>query len=222
MILYMTTPFRTPIEFLPLVVSQIATYYANWRVQPLKDEMVSYNQTDKILLSFDDFADDDRIQSMLNILEKEKIKAAFFLIGDMAYNNPEIVAKIAKAGHWIGNHTKNHRNLLSLKDKDVEYEINNGPHSTLLRPPFGKFNKRIRKIAASLGYKICYWTIDSDDWKGISKDEIILRVTERIHKGACVLLHLNGQNTLEALPDLIKEIKNKGLAFCDDRKDLAI
>ena len=71
----------------------------------------------------------------------------------------------------------------------------------------------MREIAASLGYKLALWTIDSEDWKGISASCITDRVVREIHPGACVLMHLNGQNTLDALPGLIDTISAKGYRF---------
>ena len=197
-----------------ILASRIKTFYANLRIQPTVDESRSHNSSDKILLTFDDFADIQTVKSILVILKKENVKAVFFLIGDLAKKNLEVVLEIEKNGHFVGNHTKTHANLLKLSENEIIAEILGGPSSTLLRPPYGKYNKKIREIAKTLGYKICYWDVDSDDWQGISPKEIVSRVAKKLHPGACILMHLNGLHTVEALPFLIKEIRNKGYKIC--------
>lgn len=201
-------------------ISYASRLYADWRIKPTVDEIRAYNQTDKVLLTFDDFASEATITKILSILRNEHVLAVFFLVGDFTNKNPQIVEKIKHEGHWIGNHTKTHANLLRLTDMQVRGEIMGGPSSTLLRPPYGKYDKRIRKIAKELGYKICYWDIDSADWQGINKEEIITRSIQGMHHGACILLHLNGLHTIEALPFLIKTIRDKGYELCNTGKEL--
>lgn len=203
-----------------IFISRLKSTYANWRISPTVEELRSYNTTDSILLTFDDFASATRLDEILQILQRENVKAVFFLVGEWASKNPLLVEKIKRAGHWVGNHTKTHANLLRLNKEEIQAEILGGPCSTLLRPPFGKYNKRIRKIAQELGYKICYWTTDSDDWQGISKEEIVLRATRNIHKGACILLHLHAAYTVDALPEVIQEIRKKGYTLCNTGKEL--
>ena len=218
----MNNLFRNSVEDLMTAKISLASYYANWRIKPTAEEKRSYNTTNKILLTFDDFADEKTVKSILDILEKENVKAAFFIVGDWAKNNQAIINNIKKAGHWVGNHTKTHDNLLKLSAEDVRIEILGGPSSTLLRPPYGRYNKKIRKIANELGYKICYWDIDSDDWQGITPDEIKSRVFNSLHAGACILMHLNGKYTVDALPDLIQGIKERGYDLCQSGKEISI
>lgn len=201
-------------------ISSLKTTYANWRIQPTRLELRSYNKTERVLLTFDDFTEEDRLHKIFKILKKEHIKAAFFLVGEWASRNGTLVQEIKNEGHWVGNHTKTHANLLTLDESGIKSEILGGPSSTLLRPPYGKYNQKIRKIAHELGYKICYWDIDSDDWQGLHPEEIIKNVTRRLHPGACILLHLNAQHTIEALPTLIKEIQQRGYEFCYDGKEI--
>lgn len=200
--------------------TKILTLYANWKINPTKQEKQSYNNTDKVLLTFDDFTTASQLGQFLKILQDQHVRAVFFLVGDWTSQNPELVEKIKQAGHWVGNHTKTHANLLKLSDKKIREEIAGGPSSTLFRPPYGKYNKKIRQIAQEMGYKICYWEIDTSDWQGISKEEISYRATRSLHPGACILMHLNGIHTLEALPLLIREIRDKGYELCHTGKEI--
>lgn len=199
-----------PARTIDIIRSRLTMVYADWRSGATPTERRSYNQTDMILLSFDDFAEPATIDRFLAILKQKNVVAAFFLQGDWATENPQTVTKIRSAGHIIGNHTATHPHLRSLSDNKIKQEIMGGPASTLLRPPYGDCDKRVRQIAAQLGYKLALWTIDSEDWKGISAATIQDRVMREIHPGACVLMHLNAPNTLAALPGLIDSIRAQG------------
>lgn len=214
--------YNKTIGQLDALKSTLLTVYADWRVNASKEEKCSYNKTDRILLSFDDFADENTVKVILSILNKENVKAAFFLVGDWANKNPQLINKIEKEGHWVGNHTKTHKNLLKISDAAVREEILGGPSSTLLRPPYGRYDKRIRKIANELGYKICYWDIDTEDWKGTSPEKIRDRILRSLHPGACILMHLNGKHTVKALPSIIKGIREQGYELCYEGKEVAV
>ncbi|HUD11154.1 MAG TPA: polysaccharide deacetylase family protein [Candidatus Saccharimonadia bacterium] len=193
--------------------------YAAWRVGATKDEMLAYRNSGSILLTFDDYGSEDQIDELLHELERERVQAMFFLQGDWATQNPHLVSKVANKGHVIGNHTYSHPDLLALSDDEVRREITTGVTSIWLRPPRGRYNNRIRKIAASLGYRICYWTIDSDDWQGVSGSLIERKVLAELHPGAVILFHIHADETRRILPSLIKSIRDSGfeLASMDAR-----
>jgi len=191
--------------------------FANWRGGVTSAECRSYNQTDGVLLTFDDFAEPVVIERFLAILSDKRVTGAFFIVGNWATENSTSVAKIRAAGHIVGNHSTTHPHLRGLSDIEILKEIKGGVASSLLRPPYGECDSRVRKIAANLGYKLALWSIDSEDWKGLSADSITDRVVRELHPGACVLMHLNGQNTLDALPGLIDAIAAKGYRFWTGR-----
>lgn len=196
--------------------------YAKWRIKPTAEECRAYNTTDRILLTFDDFGDAKRITALLKILKKEKVKAVFFLVGNWANRHPELVADIVNAGHWIGNHTYSHQNLTKLSEEEIKMEIQRGPKTYFVRPPYGIYNPKIRRILSPFGYKLAYWTIDSKDWSGIPASSILERVIPELHPGACILLHINAPHTLEALPRLITEIRAKGYELCHEGTELSL
>lgn len=184
--------------------------YANWRGGNTLAERKAYNSTDQILLTFDDYANPAIIDQFLDILSKNNVKAAFFVLGSWARDNRETIEKLKASGHFVGNHSTNHPRLRKLSDDQIQQEIMNGEPSTLLRPPYGDCDARVRGIALKLGYKLALWTIDSEDWRDIPVQSIIDRVIRELHPGACILLHLNGKQTLTALPVLIGAIRSSG------------
>jgi peptidoglycan/xylan/chitin deacetylase (PgdA/CDA1 family) len=212
----------TPLKEVRNAKDRLARAYALWRIKPTQEESRSYNGTDRILLTFDDYADSENIHELLDILKEQKVKAAFFLVGEWAQTHQEMVAAIRAAGHWIGNHTFSHRKLTKLSPMEIEKEIQSGVPGKLLRPPYGAYNKKIRDIAAKLGYHIAFWTIDSSDWKGIDASRIEERILENLHPGACILLHLHARKSIEALPRLIQNIRAQGFELCNNGNEISL
>ena len=184
--------------------------YADFRVGATAAEKRAYRTGPSILLTFDDYGSPAQVERLLQILAAAGVCAMFFLQGDWAGREPQLVAEIAAAGHIIGNHTYSHPDLLALSDADIESEIRRGPASAWLRPPQGRYNRRVRNIAHRLGYRICYWTIDSDDWQGVPAEQISRKILAELHPGAVILFHLHADNTLSVLPQLIRDIRARG------------
>jgi peptidoglycan/xylan/chitin deacetylase (PgdA/CDA1 family) len=176
--------------------------------------------SDSILFTFDDYGTSAQITKLLKVLGDDGVKAVFFLQGDWAEKNPALVAKIQAAGQLIGNHTYSHADLLSLSDKEVRQEIAKGPSSAWLRPPRGRYNDRIRKIASEFGMTIKYWSIDSDDWQGFSKDVIVRKVAPQLKSGAVILFHIHADQTVLALPELIEQARARGFQLATPDEDV--
>jgi peptidoglycan/xylan/chitin deacetylase (PgdA/CDA1 family) len=184
--------------------------YADWRVSATYAEKHAYKTSDSILLTFDDYGTPAQITDLLKLLASENVRAMFFLQGDWAQANPDLVDRIAAAGHAIGNHTYSHPDLRRLTDDEVRTEITSGLSCSWLRPPQGRYNARIRAIAKELGYRICYWSIDSDDWQGSSAEYMERKILQELHPGAVILFHAHAAHTIEALPSIIRGIRSRG------------
>jgi peptidoglycan/xylan/chitin deacetylase (PgdA/CDA1 family) len=202
------------------VRSAVMSRVASARTGATTDEKLAHRRADSVLLTFDDFGSEKQVISVLQTLARKKVKAMFFLRGDWARTNSRLVRLIRAAGHEVGNHTYSHSNLLELSDGSVLREISNGIASPWLRAPQGRYDDRVRRIAKRLGMKIVYWSIDSDDWQGVPGEYIIWKVARHLHPGAVVLLHLNSDETVAALPDLIDRIRNDGFNLSREGEDL--
>ncbi|HSX17381.1 MAG TPA: polysaccharide deacetylase family protein [Patescibacteria group bacterium] len=166
--------------------------------------------SDSVLLTFDDYGTEQEITEILSTLENKNVKAAFFLQGDWAQQNKPLVELIRQHGHVIGNHTFSHPILRGLPDESVRGEIQKGLPGPWLRPPQGRYDKKVRAIAARLGYVICYWSIDSCDWAGATVQEMRHTILHELHPGAVILFHLHGKHTRELLPGIIDDIRAAG------------
>ena len=179
----------------------------NWQA-----EKRCYKRSDTILLTFDDYASANQTERLIKILGTYQVRAMFFFQGDWTLKHPELIARFRDAGHIIGNHTRTHADLRTLSDRQVTEQIDCEPHAQpWFRPPYGSYDRRVRQIAKRLGYVVCYWTIDSQDWTGNATPQSIQeRVIPRLHKGAVILLHAHIEATISVLPELIRQIKLQG------------
>ena len=81
---------------------------------------------------------------------------------------------------------------------------------TLFRPPFGSYNNSVIKACEGLGYRVIQWEVDSPDWKDISTEQIVERVTRNIKPGSIVLFHNNAEHVEEYLPLILKKLTEDG------------
>lgn len=179
----------------------------------------------QIALTFDAGAEVDCFSDLIAALESAHVHSTFFITGKWAQQNRECAAEITKRGHEVGNHTWNHLDLTREPDDVVREEIARA--EVLLtelsgqsprprwRAPYGARDQRVLRIAASLGYKSIYWTIDSLDSVDPSKSPQLLidRITSRTDAqldGAIILMHVGVRNTAEALPAMIANLQGRG------------
>lgn len=191
-------------------ISWLLHRYADWRIGATVAEKRCHKPTESVLITFDDYGSEREVRDILAILARKEVKGMFFLIGEWADKHPELVRRIQAAGHVLGNHTYTHPNLLTLPDASLVKEIEHGLPGPWLRAPQGRANKRVRAVAQQLGYKLCYWTIDSRDWTGASAASMRHTILSEMHPGAVILFHLHGKHTRELLPGIIDDIRASG------------
>ncbi|MDA3128693.1 polysaccharide deacetylase family protein [Aliibacillus thermotolerans] len=181
-----------------------------------------------VSLTFDDGPDRHYTPQILDILKEKGVKATFFVTGEQVKNHPDIMKRIVEEGHSIGNHTWSHPSLDETFTADVIQEVTStqqmiektvGRASDLFRPPYGAITKSDAIVLHDIGYRVILWSVDTLDWSGKSKEEIIDIVERDISPGGIVLQH-NFQSTervldgtVEALPTIIDHLRKKGYKF---------
>lgn len=183
-------------------------------------------ETDKnvVAISFDAAWGNEDTEEILSILKKNNVKATFFMTGGWVESYPEDVKKILAAGHDLGNHSENHKNMSQLSDSDCQEELMKvhnkvkeltGYEMSLFRPPYGDYDNEVICNASDCGYYTVQWSIDSLDWKNYGVNDIIERVCEHdaLKPGAIILCHNGADYTADALDTLIKRIREKGYEF---------
>ena len=173
----------------------------------------------KIALSFDVAWGSDNIEEILQTLDKHGIKSTFFLVGSWVDDNKELVEKIHKSGHELGNHSNTHANTKELSEEAIVKEIEvtsdkiskiTGEKTTLYRPPFGEVDTKTLDVCKSLGYQVVKWDIDSMDWKELGPNHVIDRVVKNSQPGSIVLFHANINNIGNCLDAIITNLKKDG------------
>lgn len=162
----------------------------------------------------------EHLPKMLEIFQKEQVKATFFLDGSWLSKHPEEAKKIIEAGHEIGNHAYSHPSLSQMTRDRIIREIEKtqtliqetlGVRSKWFAPPAGDFNRQVVEIAQQYQMKTVLWTVDTVDWKKSSSPAMMIqRIEQNIAPGNLILTHPTDR-TVEALPQIIRAVKKKGI-----------
>ncbi|NOW96287.1 glycosyltransferase [Mucilaginibacter sp. SG564] len=188
----------------------------------------------KVVLTFDDGPDPDFTPRILDILKKENVPAAFFVVGSMAEKNMQLVRREYEEGYEIGNHTFFHPDISTISLDRVILELNStrkliesitGRSTILFRPPFNADAEpqtlaEVIPVAESRrqSYITIGESIDPWDWQpGVTADSIIARTIRQKDNGSMILLHDAGgdtrEETVKALPEIIHFFKSHGYQF---------
>lgn len=174
-----------------------------------------------ISLSFDAAWGNEDTAKILEILKKHNVKVTFFMTGGWVEKYPDDVKAIAAAGHDLGNHSENHKQMSQLSAEQCKEELMKphekvkkltGKDMILFRPPYGDYNDTLIQVTRENGYYPIQWDVDSLDWKDYDAATIIRRVTEHKHlgNGSIILCHNGAKHTAEALDELITTLQKKG------------
>ena len=173
----------------------------------------------KAAITFDCAWGADDIDSILGTLQKENVKVTFFMVGEWIKKYPGKVKSISKHGHDVANHSDTHSYLTQLSYDKVKKEIGKtnsdifnltGKKCTLFRAPYGDYNDKVVKAAAEEGQFTIQWDVDSLDWKDLDTQAICARIMSKVNNGSIILLHNDTKYTKDALPKIIKGLKEKG------------
>jgi peptidoglycan/xylan/chitin deacetylase (PgdA/CDA1 family) len=187
----------------------------------------NWENNEKIVsLTFDDWGTDYTVTKLLDILDKEKVKATFFLRANGVEKNPNLAKSIAEAGHDIANHTYSHPVITKVTPEELQDEIVKAHKIIteaiqqkpvmLFRPPTGEIDDERARIVAATGYKsIAMYDVTVFDWNSANDaDHIVNGIMEQTVNGSVILLHmLDDIHTIEALPVAIEKLKSKGYTF---------
>ena len=189
-------------------------------VQPVSAAEIDIGDTSRplIALTFDAGGPSAPTARILDTLAKHQAHSTFFITGEWANQNPDLVRRIHSDGHEIGNHTMHHPDLQALSDQGVCTELSQAEDviSSLTgtttrpyyRPPYGGRDNRIRALAAQIGYRSVYWTIDTLDWQTTATpDSITKTVMAHIGNGVIILMHAGSQVESATLDELMTKIE---------------
>ena len=179
-----------------------------------------------LYLTFDAGYENGNTAKILDVLKKQEVPAAFFLVGNYMEKNKDLVRRMVAEGHIVGNHTMHHPDMQKkdlaafakeLTDlEDLFREITGKELPKYYRPPQGLYSQKNLEMAKSLGYKTVFWSLAYADWdnnKQPTKDYAFSKLLPRIHNGAVLLLHSTSKTNAEILDELLTRYKEMGYTF---------
>ncbi|MEU8980582.1 polysaccharide deacetylase family protein [Streptomyces sp. NPDC048309] len=178
-----------------------------------------------MVLTFDDGPDPRYTPDILRTLRKYDVRAMFFVCGEMAVDNQDLLSEMADDGHVVGNHTWTHPLLTQLSRSEIRSEIERtceviddayGEPPVWFRAPYGAWNRAVFRVGAEFGMEPLAWTVDSLDWTTPGTDTIVDRVESGAAPGVVVLSHDAGgdrSQSVRALRRYLPHLLDSGYHF---------
>ncbi|MEQ4719620.1 polysaccharide deacetylase family protein [Nonomuraea sp. B19D2] len=171
-----------------------------------------------VALTFDD-GPGRHTGTLLRHLAKYHARATFFVLGSNVVTYPRVLRRTVAAGHEIGNHTWSHplltrlpaarvRSQIARTDRAVKAAAGVMPH--LVRPPYGAFNRAVRRQIAR---PIVMWNVDTLDWRYRNSATVARRTLRSVRPGSIVLFHDIHRTTVGAMPRVLKSLAKRGYHF---------
>lgn len=193
----------------------IATYTFDEKGKLVSAEGVADPDKPMVALTFDD-GPGVRTMELLEMLEKNGARATFFMLGKNAAIFKDTVRKMVEIGCELGNHTYDHPNLATISVEDIKHQISvtdqavldaAGQSVTVMRPPYGSINDKVRE---NVGHPMIFWSIDTLDWKTRNASQTVSNVMNSVQDGDIILLHDIHSETIDAAEQLIPKLQAAG------------
>ncbi|MFE2262498.1 polysaccharide deacetylase family protein [Streptomyces griseosporeus] len=175
-----------------------------------------------MVLTFDDGPDPRYTPGILDTLREYDVRAMFFVCGEMASYNKDLLARMADEGHVVGNHTWSHPLLTKLRRGQIRSEMERtsdvieeayGERPQWFRAPYGAWNRAAFQLGAELGMEPLAWTVDTLDWTTPGTGTIVDRVESGAAPGVVVLSHDAGgdrSQSVRALRRYLPQLLDSG------------
>ncbi len=178
-----------------------------------------------IYLTLDEGYENGYTAPILDVLKEKGVSATFFITGAYLKSEPELVERMIREGHTVGNHTVNHPNLPSISIAKRAEEISRlhqqvedrfGYTMYLMRPPEGVFSEQLLAQAQGMGYQTVLWSYAYKDWdvnSQMAPSAALSKAVGALHPGAVYLLHAVSKTNAAMMGDFIDAARAKGYTF---------
>ncbi|MDO7906770.1 delta-lactam-biosynthetic de-N-acetylase [Paenibacillus sp. JX-17] len=179
-----------------------------------------------LYLTFDNGYENGYTAKVLDVLRDKQVPAAFFVTGHYVETQPELLRRMVKEGHLIGNHSWSHPDMTQISAERIKDELakvqaegirTSGQRTmTYLRPPRGIFNDKVLGVSRELGYTSVFWSVAYKDWDTKAQRGAAYahqQVMAQLHPGAVILLHSVSSDNAEALGSIIDDARKQGYTF---------
>lgn len=200
--------------------------YVRWQRpgDQLAAQVVNYYRVkDKVVaLTFDDGPHPVMTALLLDTLRRYQAHSTFCVVGTKAEEAPDLIRRMEAGGNEVANHTYSHDNLNKLSPSEIEKEVLYADrvianitheHPRYVRPPGGEYDLRSVSVFARLHRTFALWSVNPGDWEKPPPQKIVDLVLKQVRPGTVVLMHDDALNTIEALPQILSELKRRGYRF---------
>ena len=172
-----------------------------------------------IALTFDDGPYPKVTGHILDVLEKNGVCATFFVLGSRIEGHEDMLTRMDELGCEIGNHSFSHADLTRLSKADCQRELSDtdaeirrvtGHEASVVRPPYGYYNKTVMSAAER---PLILSTADTNDWRGKAPGEIADYVIQQAKEGSVILMHDQQTQTADAMEMIIPTLIEEGFRF---------
>ncbi|BBH18648.1 glycosyl hydrolase [Nocardioides baekrokdamisoli] len=174
-----------------------------------------------VALTFDD-GPDVYTERLLRTLRAAHTRATFFMLGIQVQKFPTVARHVAAATEEVGDHTWDHKDLTRLSPHDVLVELARARTEiaaatrmwpAVFRPPYGSTNPTVARMVGGLGMPVILWNVDTMDWRDRKTSVVAQRAVNEARPGAIILMHDIYSSTVDAVPAIIKGLRQRGFTL---------
>jgi peptidoglycan-N-acetylglucosamine deacetylase len=209
-----------------VVLTAVAWRLHKSRSVQLFGELVTHVDTNErvVALTFDDGPALPYTDSVLKLLNREGVRATFFVVGRALEQHPELGRRILDEGHELGNHSFSHRPMVFMTPATVRREVERtdsliraaGAQGPIhFRPPYGKRLVILPWYLARTDRATVLWTLEPDTWQR-DAGAMVSHVRDNVQSGAIILLHVElraRDAERAALARIIANLRQQGYHF---------
>ncbi|WP_433513502.1 polysaccharide deacetylase family protein [Nonomuraea sp. CA-143628] len=182
------------------------------------DGSVDCRRVKCVALTFDD-GPSPYTPRLLQYLARYRARATFFVVGQNVVARPGVVRDVVRAGHEVGNHSWSHRDLTRLSAREVRADLARtdqairkatGVTPTLVRPPYGAFDRVVRRQSP---HPLVLWSVDTLDWLYRNSGHVTRAAVGPTRPGSIILFHDIRPTTVAAIPQVLKRLAKRGFHF---------
>lgn len=169
-----------------------------------------------LAITFDDGPNPNTTAKLLDALKERDAKVTFFMLGQNAANNPDVVRRMKEEGHELGSHSFGHPDLSTMTKSEISQEMNkasqaiydaSGAYPTVFRAPYGNVNDKVLSV---MDIPSIYWSVDTEDWKIRDAKSVKNQILNSAYDGAIILLHDIYETSVDGFIAALDQLEKEG------------
>lgn len=202
--------------------------WAGGQAAPVSAQTALTEEPVYVAMTFDDGPRRGATDRLLDGLRERGASATFFLIGSGIAGKEDLVVRMEKEGHQVGNHTWGHVRLQGANPATISEEIQRtdallkellGEGSYWLRPPYGLMTPGTEQ---AIPVPMVKWSVDPRDWESRNTEQVVQAVLSAVKPNSIILLHDIYDTSVEAALQIVDILQQEGYQFVTVRELLAI